>query len=111
MEDINKSGEEIQTNWTESVQSFAQLNLKEDLLRGIFGYGFEKPSIIQSKAIMPMILGRDTIAQAQSGTGKTGAFSIGVLQNIDPKSVYTQALIVAPTRELAKQIKDVNPHF
>ena len=71
------------------------------------GYGFEKPSLIQQKAILPLIQTRDTIAQAQSGTGKTGAFSIGVLHQVDPSSVYTQALIIAPTRELAKQSKDV----
>lgn len=71
------------------------------------GYGFERPSVIQQKAILPLIKGIDTIAQAQSGTGKTGAFSIGVLHRIDPLSSYTQALIIAPTRELAKQIKDV----
>ena len=53
------------------------MNLKEDLLRGIYSYGFEKPSAIQQRAIKPLLMMRDTIAQAQSGTGKTATFSIG----------------------------------
>jgi ATP-dependent RNA helicase len=64
--------------------SFESMGLKENLLRGIFQYGFQKPSAIQQRAIVPMISGRDLIAQAQSGTGKTAFFSIGVLQSIDP---------------------------
>lgn len=71
------------------------------------GYGFEKPSIIQQRGILPVIKGSDTIAQAQSGTGKTATFSISVLQLIDPKSSNCQALILAPTRELAQQIQRV----
>lgn len=59
------------------------MGLREDLLRGIYAYGFEKPSAIQQRAIMPVIKGRDTIAQAQSGTGKTGTFAVGILQSID----------------------------
>jgi superfamily II DNA/RNA helicase len=73
----------------------------------LLGYGFEKPSIIQQKGIIPIIKNRDTIAQAQSGTGKTATFSIGVLQKIDAKSTNCQALILAPTRELAQQIQRV----
>ena len=53
------------------------MGLKEDLLRGIYSYGFEKPSAIQQRAIKPLIMMRDTIAQAQSGTGKTATFTIG----------------------------------
>jgi ATP-dependent RNA helicase len=68
---------------------------------------FEKPSAIQQRSIIPIIKGRDVIAQAQSGTGKTATFSIGVLQNIDTKLRETQALILAPTRELAQQIQSV----
>ena len=98
---------EIKTNWEETVESFDQLNLKPDLLRGIYGYGFVKPSIIQSKGVLPILKGKDTIAQAQSGTGKTGAFAISILQLIDPESSRTQALVLAPTRELAKQIQTV----
>ena len=98
---------EIKTNWEETVESFDQLNLKPDLLRGIYGYGFVKPSIIQSKGVLPILKGKDTIAQAQSGTGKTGAFAISILQLIDPESSRTQALVLAPTRELAQQIQTV----
>jgi superfamily II DNA/RNA helicase len=64
----------------------------------ISAFGFEKPSIIQQKGILPVINKKDTIAQAQSGTGKTATFSIGVLQMIDPKSPHCQAIILAPTR-------------
>jgi translation initiation factor 4A len=82
-------------------------DLKSDLLRGIYAYGFESPSPIQSKAINPMISGTDLIAQAQSGTGKTGCFTIGTLQRIDTSSKTSQALILSPTRELSIQIKSV----
>lgn len=77
------------------------------LLRGIYGYGFENPSPIQQRAILPIIERRDVIAQAQSGTGKTGAFTVAALHLVDPSIKETQALIMAPTRELAKQIQDV----
>ena len=79
------------------------VNLKIKLLRGIYAYGFETPSPIQQKSIIPMITGRDVIAQAQSGTGKTGAFITGVLQIVDEKVNETQAIIVCPTHELAIQ--------
>lgn len=74
-----------------------------NLLRGIYAYGFENPSPIQSKAIYPMTCKRDIIAQAQSGTGKTGAFTIGSLSLIDPAVNKTQAILLAPTHELASQ--------
>lgn len=88
----------------ETILSFDQMNLKENVLRGIYSSGFEKPSAIQSQAIIPLTQGRDTIAQAQSGTGKTAAFTIGVLQRIDESKPSCQALILAPTRELSNQI-------
>jgi translation initiation factor 4A len=94
-------------NWDEAIESFDDLDLKEDLLRGIYSYGFEKPSAIQQRAIRPLIAGRDTIGQAQSGTGKTGAFAIGCLQRIDTNVKSCQALLLAPTRELAQQIMNV----
>ena len=87
----------------ESINSFDDLNLKDNLLRGIYSYGFENPSPIQSKAIPFMNTKNDLIAQAQSGTGKTGAFSIGILNNIDPSQQSIQALVVNPTHELANQ--------
>merc|ERR1712166_1342831 len=97
----------VETNWDEVTESFDDMGLKEDLLRGIYSYGFEKPSAIQQRAIKPLILMRDTIAQAQSGTGKTATFTIGLLQNIDLNNRDCQALILAPTRELASQIVKV----
>jgi translation initiation factor 4A len=83
------------------------MGLKDELLRGIYAYGFEKPSAIQQRGIMPVLAGHDTIAQAQSGTGKTATFSISVLQQLELKLNKTQALILAPTRELAQQIQKV----
>jgi translation initiation factor 4A len=83
------------------------MNLREELLRGIYAYGFEKPSAIQQRAIIPCVQGRDVIAQAQSGTGKTATFSISVLQKIEVDNRQCQALLLAPTRELAQQIQKV----
>lgn len=83
--------------------SFDELNINENLLRGIYGYGFEKPSMIQHKSIPVLSSGKDVIAQAQSGTGKTGAFSIGSLCNVDPSLKHTQVIVLSPTRELAEQ--------
>lgn len=88
-------------------QSFDQMNLKDNLLRGIYAYGFEKPSLIQQKAIVPFATGKELIAQAQSGTGKTGTFSIGLLQAIDHESPNTQAIILLPTRDLSFQVSNV----
>jgi len=83
--------------------------LNPQLLRGIYAYNFEKPSHIQQRSILPIMRGHDVIAQAQSGTGKTGAFGVATLQaiDLDPKRTDVQALVMAPTRELAKQIHDV----
>ena len=105
------------------MSTFDDLGLKEDLLRGIYSRlsnslpiglflkhsfpDFEKPSAIQQRAILPIIQGRDVIAQAQSGTGKTATFSISILQSIDISVRETQALVLSPTRELATQIQSV----
>jgi superfamily II DNA/RNA helicase len=167
---------EISTNWDESSPTFDSMDLKEDLLRGIYAYGFEKPSAIQQRAVKPILIGRDVIAQAQSGkiflhnfvlqamtglfgmiiskyhlssltfefddstsdnmtkclvlclvyssssphflkcmtvkflsigTGKTATFAIGILQRLDVELCQCQALVLAPTRELAQQIVKV----
>jgi translation initiation factor 4A len=92
---------------TPEIRNWDDMDLKHELLRGIFAYGFEIPSEIQKKAIIPITKGKDVIAQAQSGSGKTGSFSIGILQRIDLSLNKTQALILAPTHELAKQIATV----
>ena len=89
------------------INTWDDLELKEDLLRGIYSYGFENPSEIQKKTIGHIRNGKELIAQAQSGCGKTGAFSIGTLQSIDITSKTTQAIILAPTHELVKQIHTV----
>jgi translation initiation factor 4A len=85
--------------------TFDEMSLKENLLRGICAYGYERPSLIQQKAIVPMITGRDIIAQAQSGTGKTGTFTIGMLQQLDfnDEAPVCQAILLSPTKELAEQ--------
>jgi len=98
---------DIESNWTESVDSFDAMKLREDLLRGIYAYGFERPSAIQSKGIIPLTKGHDSICQAQSGTGKTATFAIGVLQGLNLAQRECQALLLAPTRELAQQIQKV----
>ena len=87
--------------------TWESFNLKEDLVRGIYRVGFEKPTPIQGMAITPIVNGVDLIAQAQSGTGKTGSFTIGALQRVDIASRTTQVLILAPTFELVKQISSV----
>ncbi|XP_065062731.1 eukaryotic initiation factor 4A-III [Rhopilema esculentum] len=87
--------------------TFDSMKIREDLLRGIYAYGFERPSAIQQRAIVPIVKGRDVIAQAQSGTGKTATYSISALQNVDVKVRETQALILSPTRELAVQVQKV----
>jgi len=98
---------EIESNWDEVVDNFDNMNLKDELLRGIYAYGFERPSAIQQRGIIPVIKGHDCIAQAQSGTGKTATFSIAILQKLDVSLNSVQALILAPTRELAQQIQKV----
>ncbi|KAG0066983.1 translation initiation factor eIF4A, partial [Podila epicladia] len=98
---------EIESNWDEIVDNFDNMNLSPELLRGIYAYGFERPSSIQQRAILPVVKGHDVIAQAQSGTGKTATFSISALQKLDLSNPQCQALILAPTRELAQQIQKV----
>jgi translation initiation factor 4A len=78
--------------------------ISEELMRGIYAHGFDMPSLIQRKALLTIFDKKDIIAQAQSGTGKTGVFTIGVLQKVNTEINKTQSMILAPTRELAKQI-------
>jgi translation initiation factor 4A len=87
--------------------SFDDMGLPDQLLRGVYSYGYERPSVIQSKAIVPMRDGHDILAQAQSGTGKTGAFTVGSLCRVDPSLKRVQVLILVPVRELATQILKV----
>ena len=88
----------------EKITNFDNMDLQEQLLRGVYAYGFEHPSTIQQMAIKPIRDGRDLIAQAQSGTGKTAAFLVSSMSIIDRRLHEPQILILAPTRELAIQI-------
>jgi len=92
---------------TEKTETFEAMGLREDLLRGIYAYGFERPSAVQQRAIRPITGGRDVIAQSQSGTGKTAVFCIGMLQVLDATTNETQMLTLSPTRELAEQTQKV----
>jgi len=89
------------------VKTWDDLQIDSNILRAIYAHGFETPSEIQKNAIPPIKQGRDLIAQAQSGTGKTGAFVIGTLSQIDVSSRTTQSIILAPTHELVTQIYTV----
>ncbi|XP_076384643.1 eukaryotic initiation factor 4A-III-like isoform X1 [Megalopta genalis] len=91
----------------EVIPTFDNMGLRDELLRGIYAYGFEKPSAIQQRSVKPIMKGRDVIAQAQSGTGKTATFSIAILQSLDTQVRETQVLVLSPTRELATQIQKV----
>ena len=88
-------------------ETFDEMELPENLLRGIYSHGFERPSAIQKKGIMPIATGRDILGQAQSGTGKTATFCIGSMTRIDPTLKAPQVLVLTPTRELAQQIETV----
>jgi ATP-dependent RNA helicase len=92
---------------TAPCATFDSMQLKPDLLKGIYAYGFEKPSAIQQRAIRPIVRGRDVIAQSQSGTGKTAVFSISALQLLDQTCRDVQVMILSPTRELAEQTQKV----
>ena len=105
---VSDGSEEVIFDSKEQVtHSWDELEIDKNILRGIFGYGFESPSPIQQRAIKPIIDGRDVIAQAQSGTGKTATFTIGALQRVNIAEHSTQVLILSPTRELSTQTSKV----
>jgi translation initiation factor 4A len=99
-EDINESS-------LQDFKTWDSLELNSDILRGVYAYGFDNPSPIQSKSILPIINGKDIIGQAQSGTGKTATFTIGALQRVNLSDQSTQVLILSPTRELSTQTAKV----
>ena len=99
--------ENMDINEFTEIRSWEDLDINPDILRGIYGFGFENPSPIQSKAITPIIAKKDIIAQAQSGTGKTAAFSIGALSLIDLTKKEVQVIVLSPTRELSQQTYNV----
>ena len=102
---IQNIQDEIDSNAT--ITAWEELNIDERILRGIYASGYERPSPIQQRAIVPILNKRDIIAQAQSGTGKTACFVIAILGGLDLTHVSTQAIILSPTRELANQTKIV----
>jgi len=104
VDDMYKIKEEHAISTNQTWESF---HLADELTEGIYGIGFEKPSFIQKKAIPVIVEGKCLRAQAQSGTGKTGAFVIGSLQRIDPALKETQCLVLTSTREIAAQIHTV----
>jgi translation initiation factor 4A len=107
-EDLKEDSKKNSKNYeVDIVNSFDELNLKDKLLRGIYSNGFEKPSVIQQRAIKPMIEKYDMIAQSQSGTGKTGTFSISALQLLEEENKECQVIIIVNTRELADQVNQV----
>ena len=103
---IEQPGSEPQPD-VYDISSWDELDIDANILRGIYAYGFEKPSPIQQKAIKPVIMGKDIIAQAQSGTGKTATFTIGALSKVDLGDDSTQVMILSPTRELCLQTSNV----
>jgi translation initiation factor 4A len=90
-----------------AYDTFDEMDLPDNVLRGIYSFGYDKPSKIQRLAIVPIVKGRDMLAQSQSGTGKTGAFTIGTLANVDPTLQAPQVLVLVHTRELAQQHEKV----
>jgi len=104
--DVTTDAADVATNVV-VYPTFDEMNLDEDILRGVYGIGFQKPSAIQQRGIVPIKEGRDILAQAQSGTGKTGTFIIGSATRVDPSLKKVQVLILAPVRELAQQIENV----
>ena len=86
------------------MTTFRDLGLKEDIVTALDELGYEEPSPIQEKAIPELLAGYDMIGQAQTGTGKTAAFGLPLLQYLDPTSEETQAIVLTPTRELCIQV-------
>lgn len=112
MVEKTKQGEEkVEYTTSEDIpimKSFDDLDLKAELLRGVYAYGFNKPSAVQQRAIYPITKKRDVIVQSQSGTGKTCVFTLGALNTLDMKIKEPQVLILSPTRELAEQTQKVS---
>jgi ATP-dependent RNA helicase DeaD len=88
------------------MNSFEQFGLSPEIMKGIHEMGFEEPSPIQGACIPAVLRGEDVIGQAQTGTGKTAAFGIPVLERVDPRQPVVQSIILAPTRELAIQVSE-----
>ncbi|EKF38469.1 ATP-dependent DEAD/H RNA helicase, putative [Trypanosoma cruzi marinkellei] len=103
---VEKEETDIQANVL-AIPTFEAMGLKEELLRGMYGYGYKKPTAIQKRFIVPFTQSRDLVAQASSGSGKTSAFCICLLQVCQSALRETQGLVLSPTRELALQTQDL----
>ena len=91
----------------EVIPSFDNMGLAMDVVKGVYAYGFERPSAIQQRAVLPILAGRDVILQAPPGTGKTAAFALGALSAVNSRDRDPQVLILSPTRELAEKSQKV----
>jgi translation initiation factor 4A len=103
----NTDNQENNNDFYQEIESFEELEISPNIIKGIFSYGFERPSPIQRKAINPVLSGKDVIAQAQSGMGKTATFCIGTLGRIDTDLNEIQGCVLVHTRELALQVDTV----
>jgi len=104
---INTTEEDTSEYSSPEINSWDELEVSPEILRGIFASGFDKPSPIQRRAIKPLMDGKDIIGQAQSGTGKTATFTIGALTHVKVEDNTTQILVLSPTRELSIQTANV----
>lgn len=95
----------LEENWSESIESYEDMNLNKDLLRGILEYGYTKPSNVEKKAIQPMILKRDTIVQTRHEGGRSLSYIIPALQNVNSEDPNPQVLIITSTREQASNVR------
>src|SRR3954454_10717511 len=86
------------------MTTFAELGLSEPILQALHDVGYEQPSPIQEQGIPPLLEGRDVIGQAQTGSGKTAAFGLPMVEQVDPSINEVQALVLTPTRELCIQV-------
>ncbi len=93
------------------MSNFETLDLNRDLLKAVSELGYDEPTAIQKQAIPVLLTGNDVLGQAQTGTGKTAAFALPLLNRLDPTSKHVQALVMAPTRELAIQVNDAITQF
>ena len=116
---LEESTEEIlEESEQNSENGFSEFNFSEELIQTISDKGYSSPTPIQKAAIPEVLLGRDLVGQAQTGTGKTAAFALPILERLKKNIGHPQVLVLAPTRELAMQVAESfrtysagHPHF
>src|SRR5665648_377234 len=96
--------EQTEADTARTTKTFADLGLNAAMLKALKDVGYETPSAIQAATIPPLLDGRDVVGLAQTGTGKTAAFALPILSRLDMAQKTPQALVLAPTRELALQV-------